>query len=71
MAKGDTLATLDKLFSVGVIKNYGENKTPDFYAIVMENLRIKNGGIMARKGTETIYDGSVPLAVQGIAYNST
>lgn len=49
MAGGEDKVVLDKLFSKGIIKNLGSNKTPDFYATVMENLRIKNGGITARK----------------------
>ena len=71
MAGGEDKVVLDKLFSKGIIKNLGSNKTPDFYATVMENLRIKNGGITARKWTATIYDWSGSNAVQGITYNST
>lgn len=68
MAKDLDIA-LDKMFWVGLLKNLGENKTPDFYAEKMINLRIRNGGITARKGQEEVFDGGSADKIQGITNN--
>ena len=65
MAKDIEIA-LDKMFWVGIIKNLWENKTPDFYADEMINLRIKEGGVTPRQWQSTQFDWSSSVAIQGI-----
>lgn len=68
MAK-DVDIELGKLFSVWLLRNLGENKTPDFYAERMVNLRIRNGGITARSGQEEVFDWDDSSEIQGITNN--
>lgn len=70
MATGETTVALDKIFSKWIIRNLGENKTADFYAHTMINMRIKNGWITPRKWTETVYNGSNANEVQWITANT-
>lgn len=69
MAK-DQGQVLDKLFTQGLVKNLWENKTPDHYADIMTNLRIKNWWITARKGTKTLFIDNNSTPIQGITSNS-
>ena len=48
MEKGDTQAVIRQMFSKGFISDLGKNKTPNFYADDVNNIRIKNGGITIR-----------------------
>jgi len=57
MATGDQKAILAKMFSKGFLNDKGKNKTPDFFADELWNVRIKNEGITLRNGIVLIYDG--------------
>lgn len=70
MARGNQVVSLDKLFTKWIVRNLWENKTADFYASKMINLRIKNGGITARKWQETVFDGNDPNPIQWIVANT-
>jgi hypothetical protein len=61
---------IDKLFSKGFLQDKGKNKTPDFYADVFINLRIKNGGITPRLGTTEVFNNDEPTLIRGINSNS-
>lgn len=69
MAQRDQVIPLDKLFTKWVIKNVWENKTADFYADEMWNLRIKNWGITVRKWKKTVYFENTTDPIQGITAN--
>jgi hypothetical protein len=68
MAK-DIDVVLDKLFSHGIVNNLGTNKTPDFFAETMVNLRLRNGGITARQWQKQIFDWESPIEIQAITSN--
>lgn len=71
MSKRDTVIPLDKLFSKWIIRDKWENKTPDFFADTMINLRIRNGGVTPRNWKKTIYLWANGSWVQGITWNQT
>lgn len=71
MEKEDQVITLDKMFSKWFLKDKGKNKTADFFADDLWNLRIKNKGITPRLGTELIYDWDDPNEIQWIVTNNS
>lgn len=70
MAKTEEEIVIDKMFSVGFLQDKGKNKTPDYYADALYNIRILNGGITSRLGNEEIYNAGTPNKIQGIITNS-
>jgi len=70
MAAGDKLVNVDNMFSVGFIRDKGQNKTPDQFADDLRNIRIKNWGITQRPWREEVYNGATANAIQGITSNN-
>lgn len=69
MGKNEEIV-IDKMFSKGFLDDKGRNKTPDFFADALSNVRIKNGGITSRLWTDEIYTAWLPNPIRWINTNS-
>lgn len=63
---GDTRTIIKKVFEKGFLQDISRNKTADYFADYVRNVRSKNGGILVRDGYLKIYDGEATGEIQGI-----
>lgn len=70
MAQGDQPIVIDKMFSKGIVQDLGKNKTPDYFADDLRNVRIENGWITVCNGYNAIYSPETQGAIKWIIYNA-